>query len=264
MWLWYAYELDAAANGGVPKTIAVGCQPASNNGRCYFKDLAQWLQNRSKKNPRGQFVPDVGVGTDLTPDVIDTANKLRTGGYKSNWDPKKLLPASKLVGLNPGFGQLFKTIHNSVQDIRSTLARPLTADMQDMEDRIKLAMQGVHEMRIADMALSNFFTELEGFLDYPLIRKTPQKLAIDGTTLYDELDHDANEVAHSGYKAAYASFLTKCEDPDIKESDNSFWKKFNKDTNIMMHHNAIVASQAIESSLHEFRTPTGDLCILPV
>ena len=263
MWLWYAYELDAAANGGIPKTIGVGCKPASNNGRCYFKDLAQWLQLRNKRFPGGQFVPDVGVGTDLTPDVIDTANKLRTGGYKSNWDPKKLLPASKLIGPNPNFGQIFTSIHNSVQDIRGMLERPLTADMQDIEDRIKLAMQGVHEMRIADMALSNFFTELEGFLDYPLIKKTPQTLAIDGTTLYDELDHDANEAAHSGYKAAYASFLAKCEDPDIKTNYNSFWKTF-KDTGIISHHKAMVASQAIESSLHEFRTPTGDLCLLPV
>ena len=179
----------------------------------------------------------------------------------SNWDPKKLLPASKLIGLKPGFGPLFTTIHNSVQDIRGMLERPLTADMQDIEDRIKLAMQGVHEMRIADMALSSYFTELEGFLDYPLIKKTPQTLAIDGTTLYDELDHDSNEAAHSGYKAAYANFLAKCEDPLTKVDDFPFWKKFRSD---IMHHNAIVASQAIESSLHEFRTPTGDLCLLPV
>jgi hypothetical protein len=264
MWLWYAYELDAAANGGIPTTIAVGCQPASNNGRCYFKDLAQWVQLKSRKNPAGVPVPDVGVGTDLTPDITDTANKLRAAKYNGNWDRAKLLPASRLSGLGTTFGALFTAIHNSVQDIRGTLERPLTADLQDMEDRLKLAMQGVHEMRIADMAISNagaFYTELEGFLGYTLIKKTPQRLAIDGTTLYDELDHDANEAAHPGYKAAYAGFLAKCEDPNIRTNDNSFFKKYR---DILGHHNAIIASQAIESALHEFRTPTGDLCVLPV
>jgi hypothetical protein len=113
------------------------------------------------------------------------------------------------------------------------------------------------------MTLSNFYTELEGFLGYTLVRKTPQKLAIDGTTLYDELNHDANELAHPGYKAACKNFLAKCEDPNIKTNDNSFYKKYQK-TNIIGHHKAILATQAIESSLHEFRTPTGDLCLLPV
>lgn len=141
MWLWYAYELDAAANGGTPKTIAVGCQPANNNEWCYFKELSQYVQLKTKKSVP---VPDVGVGTILNLEVLATANKLRAAGYNGNWDIKKLLPASKLNGMGPSFGACFKVLHNSIQDIRGTLERPLSADLQAKEDRLIEAMSGVH------------------------------------------------------------------------------------------------------------------------
>lgn len=116
-------------------------------------------------------------------------------------------------------------------------------------------------MRIADMATSQagyFFTEPEGYLTYKLIEKTPQRLAVDGITLYDELDYDANEAAHPGYRTAYAGFLAKCEDPNIKTNDATFFRNYR---DIIGHHSAIIASQAIETALRDFRTPTGN-CVI--
>ena len=67
-------------------------------------------------------------------------------------------------------------------------------------------------------------------------------MAVDGIRLYHELEPDANEAAHPGYKTPSAGFLAKCEVPNIKTNDNTFFRNYR---DIVGHQNAIIASQAI-------------------
>lgn len=83
VFLWYAYQVDIGAGNGSPTRIAVGCR-GSNNGLYYFDELLQYAQYRNQK-----WNGNSGVGQNLKPDVVSTADKLTKGGYVSNWDNER-------------------------------------------------------------------------------------------------------------------------------------------------------------------------------
>ncbi|KAK3938835.1 hypothetical protein QBC46DRAFT_409750 [Diplogelasinospora grovesii] len=230
LFLWYAYQLDVRANG-TPAKIAVGCV-GTNSGHCYFDELLQYAQ-RAGQRWNGQS----GVGQDLKPDVVSTADSLTKGGYVPNWDNEQLFGKGSNIPqtLAKQWGELI----DRVQNIRSTTK----IDVSDLVDPLKLAVQGTHEMRLMDNS-PELFKALTGYLGYTPEQKT--RTALNGQTIV-EVDETATQAKHSDFDSKFPGFFAWVD--NIKKTSPQRFKQSGlKD--FVLHNNAVQEIQRFETRLN--------------
>jgi hypothetical protein len=243
--LFYVYRIDCEVNGGTPASIAIGCVGANGKQPCDFDDLMKYVQRTGKRDASGKdpfaVTQSSGAGDFGEPDVTETANRLKLGGYNALWDNGKILGTAVLARIGTDFSALYDELADQVQTWRST--RPVTEAVDRLETGLKEAMLGIHSMRVADAAKFEF-AELEAEFDYKPEKKVPPVTAIDGETTFDVVDVEKTEADHPGFTTKYRTFMQKVQDPEIRTNDKPFWKAHG---GYIRHEKAVMTSQKLSS-----------------
>lgn len=97
MLYWYAYPLDVTVFGPGAILTAPNCFGGGPGRSCLFDQFLCYIDVDTNFNPL--WTGSTTVGTNLDPDVVDTAIALSTGGaqystdrYTNTLDPNKLFP----------------------------------------------------------------------------------------------------------------------------------------------------------------------------
>lgn len=123
-------------------TIAPGCPGTGAGGRCFFDEFLQYIQSDEKPWTR-----TTSVGTNLLPNVANTAQELSNLRYNQYIEPGKLIAGLPTVVTFEG---LFKPVVDNIQKSRQIVGG---LDIDDELGGVREALTNVHEMRIADQAL---------------------------------------------------------------------------------------------------------------
>lgn len=80
-----------------------------------FDEFIKYIERTGKKTG---FQGSTGVGTNLTPDVLDTVKRLNAAGYKNQLEPGKLLPDNFNIADSPNFQKMMGPIMNNIDATR--------------------------------------------------------------------------------------------------------------------------------------------------
>lgn len=152
MFFWYVYRMDCLAFGK-PNRIATGCHGGGPGGTCLFDEFLRHIQSHgTPERPIEPWTGSTSVGTNLDPDVWNTANELLNSGerdtptrYPNVYDPLKIMPELEQA---PNHENFLGKMVDVVQDSR---AKAGLTQLEPQLDNVRLALGFTYEARIGDM-----------------------------------------------------------------------------------------------------------------
>lgn len=148
--------MDIEAFGIRDNRLAPGITGSAPDGSCYFDELMDGLQRKGQNLAPGQ---QTSVGTDLTPDVVETAKEIRglksldsSGNQKPfiySVDNRKLFPPGHFTTPNPLLADLLDGLNSRMNAARKELGDEALGDTLK---NARTAAEGIHEQRVREMS----------------------------------------------------------------------------------------------------------------
>ena len=147
MLMWYAYRIQVLTNGPGQTRIAPTCRGNGPHRTCLFDEFLKNVQREGDKIK--PWTGHTSVGTNLNPDVLDTADELaQPGGFNNNIDMQKVLPGAFDHVEKPTLEMALNGIVDSNQGCRRQAG---DGELSDELDHCRRAIVSIHEARRADM-----------------------------------------------------------------------------------------------------------------
>ncbi|KAJ5642063.1 hypothetical protein N7490_006063 [Penicillium lividum] len=246
--LWYSYRMDVKTYGAGNTVIAPGCVGSVlTDESCEFDEFLKYIQREPGYYDRWvKWTGSTSVGIDLTPDVIDTGNELKsmTPSYAFNTeDWHKIIPGAFNEGSFPSFTKAYGNLINTIQTIRETapnLEVPVNIDTElyGAQQSMVLANDGrAYDDAQYKIAYINGILEEKG-VDWEV--ETKQIDSADGQ-VWEVIDTEATLEAHP----EQADFFKTV----VKTYVNTWGTSSSKDEGSIKHAKALYTSQVLESTL---------------
>jgi hypothetical protein len=107
-----------------PALFCLSCELAKEMKTDIFtKQFDEFIKYIERTGKYAGFKKSTGVGTNLTPAVLDTVSKLNAAGYTNPLEPGKLLPNNFNLGESPNFQKVMSPIMNNIDDTRQDMIK---------------------------------------------------------------------------------------------------------------------------------------------
>lgn len=135
--------MDVIVNGPGKTEIVPDLKGSGPGGTFYFDEFIKYTQLVSPRNKKSAWTGSTSVGTNLNPDIEETAQELADTGFKKGFKPSLIYPSRWQGNANPNFDTFLGALTDRVQALRA--AKPDAIGLQ--LDRLRESLKPMVDLR---------------------------------------------------------------------------------------------------------------------